>query len=236
MVWRKQNGHKCWKDKDDAGHNSTEVAAFAQNRPWRADKWHELTSGERRETTRGRDRLFPLLVLTRAEDAHHDCSRHIALLCRIKKYLPHQARQTFYHSFILPHMDYCSTLWGDATAAERIHKLQKRAASHYRLALQNAQRPTLRTASLAVAAWPRQIQESATGIQISEGPGSGLYVRTVRVSTDGLIAKHTFKCQRWPVRTTSPDTVVPEHTNYIWCKHMEQTEHSNYKLQFSSRL
>ena len=40
----------------------------------------------------------------------------------------HQARQTFYHSFILPHMDYCSTLWGDASAAERIHKLQKRAA------------------------------------------------------------------------------------------------------------
>ena len=39
-------------------------------------------------------------------------------------------------------------------------------------------------------------KESATGIQISEGPGSGLYVRTFRVSTDGLIAKHTFKCQR----------------------------------------
>ena len=48
--------------------------------------------------------------------------------CRIKKYLPYQTRQTFYHSFILPHMDYCSTLWGDASAAERIHKLQKRAA------------------------------------------------------------------------------------------------------------
>ena len=81
-------------------------------------------------------------------------AKHIALLCRIKKYLPHQARQTFYHSFILPHMDYCSTLWGDSSAAERIHKLQKRAAieSLQTLLLQNAQRTTLRTASLAVAA------------------------------------------------------------------------------------
>ena len=62
------------------------------------------------------------------QKTHTTIARHIALLCRIKKYLPHQARQTFYHSFILPHMDYCSTLWGDASAAERIHKLQKRAA------------------------------------------------------------------------------------------------------------
>ncbi len=59
---------------------------------------------------------------------HTTIARYIALLCRIKKYLPYQARQTFYHSFILPHMDYCSTLWGDSSAAERIHKLQKRAA------------------------------------------------------------------------------------------------------------
>ena len=81
-------------------------------------------------------------------------ARYTALLCRIKKYLPYQARQTFYYSFILPHMDYCSTLWGDASATERIHELQKRAArvitdSPYRTPMQ---RPTLRTASLAVAA------------------------------------------------------------------------------------
>ena len=45
------------------------------------------------------------------QKTHTTIARHIALLCRIKKYLPHQARQTFYHSVILPHMDYCSTLW-----------------------------------------------------------------------------------------------------------------------------
>ena len=59
---------------------------------------------------------------------HTTIARYIALLCRIKKYLPYQARQTFYHSFFLPHMDYCSTLWGDSSAAGRIHMLQKRAA------------------------------------------------------------------------------------------------------------
>ena len=62
------------------------------------------------------------------QKTHTTSARNIALLCRIKKYLPYQARRTFYHSFILPHMDYCSTLWGDASAAERSHKLQKHAA------------------------------------------------------------------------------------------------------------
>ena len=62
---------------------------------------------------------------------HTTISRYIALLCRIKKYLPYQARQTFYHSFILPHIDYCSTLWGDASAAER-SRAQQSAATSYR--------------------------------------------------------------------------------------------------------
>ena len=48
--------------------------------------------------------------------------------CRITKYLPHQARKTFYNSYVLPHMDYCSTLWGNANSPERIYKLQRRAA------------------------------------------------------------------------------------------------------------
>ena len=69
-----------------------------------------------------------LSLSSHVQKTHTTIARHIALLCRIKKYLPYQAKQTFYHSFILPHMDYCSTLWGDASAAERIHKLQKRAA------------------------------------------------------------------------------------------------------------
>ena len=49
----------------------------------------------------------------------------LALLCRIKQYLPYKARNTFYNSHILPHMDYCSTLWGNATTSERISKLQR---------------------------------------------------------------------------------------------------------------
>ena len=52
----------------------------------------------------------------------------LALLCRIKQYLPYKARKTFYNSYILPHMDYCSTLWGNATTSDRIYKLQVRAA------------------------------------------------------------------------------------------------------------
>ena len=39
-----------------------------------------------------------------------------------------QRRKTFYNSYILPHMDYCITLWDNATTSHRIYKLQRRAA------------------------------------------------------------------------------------------------------------
>ena len=57
-------------------------------------------------------------------------SSKIALLCRLKQYLPLQARKLYFSSYILPVIDYCLTVWGNAPKLhiERIHKLQKRAA------------------------------------------------------------------------------------------------------------
>ncbi len=52
-------------------------------------------------------------------------SKNIALLKRIHKYLPHQTRLTFYKTFIQPHIDYCSTIWGQSPHISRIHILQK---------------------------------------------------------------------------------------------------------------
>ena len=54
-------------------------------------------------------------------------SRNIALLRRIKKYLPHDIRLTFYKTFIQPHLDYCNTIWGKSNHISRIHLLQKMA-------------------------------------------------------------------------------------------------------------
>jgi ribonuclease P/MRP protein subunit RPP40 len=54
-------------------------------------------------------------------------SRNIALLRRIRKYLPHKTRITFYKSFIQPHVDYCNTIWGQSPHVSRIHILQKMA-------------------------------------------------------------------------------------------------------------
>ncbi len=54
-------------------------------------------------------------------------SRNIALLRRIKKYLPHQTRIIFYKSHIQSHLDYCSTIWGQSPHVSRIHILQKMA-------------------------------------------------------------------------------------------------------------
>ncbi len=44
---------------------------------------------------------------------------------RIRKYLPHQTRITFYKSYIRPHIDYCNTVWGQSPHVNRIHILQK---------------------------------------------------------------------------------------------------------------
>ena len=126
-----------------------------------------------------KNKYFKILFFSQLYTQLDTCQKfHPALLCRIKKYLPHQARQTFYHSFILPHMDYCSTLWGDSSAAERIHKLQKRAA---------------------IESLPDRVKYGKALLVFKSVKGLAPdynYVRTFRVSTNGLIAKHTFKCQR----------------------------------------
>ena len=54
----------------------------------------------------------------------------LALLRRIKKYLDHRTRVTFYNAYILPHFDFCCTIWGSCnnTLKNSLLKLQKRAA------------------------------------------------------------------------------------------------------------
>ena len=57
-------------------------------------------------------------------------SSKLALLRRIKRYLPVEYRKLFYNAYILTSLDYCLTIWGNAskTQIERLHKLQKCAA------------------------------------------------------------------------------------------------------------
>lgn len=57
-------------------------------------------------------------------------STKIALLSKIKKFLPLQTRKLYYNAYILPVIDYCLTVWGSVPKfqLERLHKLQKRAA------------------------------------------------------------------------------------------------------------
>ena len=52
-------------------------------------------------------------------------SKNIALLRRIRKYLPQQTRLTFYKAYIQSHLDYCSTIWGQSPSVTRLHILQK---------------------------------------------------------------------------------------------------------------
>ena len=52
------------------------------------------------------------------------------LLNKIKCYLPVFTRNLFFNSYILPHMDYCCTVWGNINCrlTESMVKFQKRAA------------------------------------------------------------------------------------------------------------
>ena len=54
----------------------------------------------------------------------------IAMLRKIKPYVPQTTLQTMYKSFVLPYFNYCSTVWfdGNKTHAEKMLKLQKSAA------------------------------------------------------------------------------------------------------------
>ncbi len=40
------------------------------------------------------------------------CNSLLYLLCRIKKYLSIPSRKLFFNAYVLPHLDYCATVWG----------------------------------------------------------------------------------------------------------------------------
>ena len=57
------------------------------------------------------------------------CNSLIYLLNRIKCYLSISFRKLFFNAFILPHIDYCCTVWGNlnTTFINTVVKFQKRA-------------------------------------------------------------------------------------------------------------
>jgi hypothetical protein len=54
----------------------------------------------------------------------------IAMLRKVKSYVPQATLQMTYKSFVLPYFNYCSNIWydGNKMHAEKMLKLQKRAA------------------------------------------------------------------------------------------------------------
>jgi hypothetical protein len=58
------------------------------------------------------------------------CNSYLYLLSRIKQFLNINLRKLFYNSYILPHLDYCCVIWGNASEylIDKVVKFQKRAA------------------------------------------------------------------------------------------------------------
>ena len=58
------------------------------------------------------------------------CNSLLFLLNRIKQYLNVPTRKLFFNAYILPHLDYCCSIWGNANSElmNTVIKFQKRAA------------------------------------------------------------------------------------------------------------
>ena len=58
------------------------------------------------------------------------CNSLLYLLGRIKTYLDTPTRKLYFNAYILPHLDYCNTIWGNCSneLIDKIIKFQKRAA------------------------------------------------------------------------------------------------------------
>ena len=53
---------------------------------------------------------------------------NLTLFRRIKHFLPKWSKIMFYNAYIMPHLDYCVTVWGDCSDLNTLVKLQKQAA------------------------------------------------------------------------------------------------------------
>ena len=115
----------------------------------------------------------------------HSVIRYLQVYPLPPKYLPHQAKHTFYHSLTLPHntrheLLQC-TIGRRQPNREHPQATKTCSQSYNRLSLQNVERPIVRTASLDVWAFSKQYK---------------LYHPVIHV--------------QMPVRTTSSDTIGQE--------------------------
>ena len=64
------------------------------------------------------------------ENTIKKCNSLLYLLNRIKHYLPITTRKLFFNAYVLPHIDYCCTVWENISSnlTDSMIKLQKRAA------------------------------------------------------------------------------------------------------------
>ena len=58
---------------------------------------------------------------THIEKTIKKCNSLLYMLGRMKKYLNLQSRKLFFNAYILPHLDYCSTIWGNYTKENLDH-------------------------------------------------------------------------------------------------------------------
>ena len=118
----------------NTGKTKTCIITTRQKRSRLEQSELDLSIGTCQLQTTDCDKLLGVLIdkdlnfKTHVKKIHSKVSQSIALLRRIKKFLPINARIKFFNAYIMPHFEYCCTVWGDSTDVTSLCKLQNRVA------------------------------------------------------------------------------------------------------------
>ena len=154
---------------------------------------------------------------------HRTISGYHALLWRIKDCLLHQTRLTFYNCYILPHLDYCSTIWGNATASEthKLHNYSPETHFQDRLWTSGIQHSPDAAAALASLATTHPIPLDSNGLQSCKGTCPRLHVLHVSSSVFGQ-QEHPVQLSGGPLSAWEPHK-SQEAPLPALCQNMEQS-------------
>ena len=129
-----------WCDNNNMVINTDKTKAMfistSHKHPTIQNSTHDLRVGTASVQNSHTERLLGVTLdstlswITQVDKTIKKCNSLLFLLGRIKYFLNIPSRQLFFNAYILPHIDYCCTIWGNCNTdlQNRLLKFQKRAA------------------------------------------------------------------------------------------------------------
>ena len=129
-----------WFDNNDMsvniGKTKAMFVASAQKQSYIQDRSPEIKVGSTKIEVSNKEKLLGVVIENTLNWSSHvdktikKCNSLLYLLGRIKIFLDLPTRKLFFNAYILPHLDYCNSIWGNCSneLLEKVVKFQKRAA------------------------------------------------------------------------------------------------------------